>query len=685
LSASINKGGKVKIDVSRLTKNEAEKRLKELRDLLNYNSYLYYVLNNPKISDREYDILFRELLAIEERFPDLVTPDSPSHKVGAAPLKEFNTVIHSIPMLSLGNAFDENDLREFDKKVKREAGLEEIEYIGELKMDGLAVSLRYENGILISGATRGDGIRGEDVTLNVKTVKNIPLKLVRTEIPQVIEVRGEVIMFSEDFERLNKEREENGEPLFANPRNASAGSLRQLDSRITAERKLHMIAYGVGEVKGKDFKTQDELLKYLNEIGFRVSPEVKVCKTIDEVIDHCKYLTSLRTMLPFGTDGVVVKVNSIDLQKSLGATSHEPRWAIAFKFPAEEAETVIREIFVSVGRTGALTPVAIFDPVEIDGSIVSRAALHNEDQIRKLDVRVGDHIIVHKAGSVIPEVIKVVKEKRTGSEIAFKMPDKCPVCGGPVERLEGEAATRCINASCPAQVKDGIFHFVSRDAMDIESIGYKLVDQMVNLGIIKDYGDLYYLTMEKLLILERMGEKLASKILKNIEESKNRPLANLIFALGIFQVGKRTAELLVQRFRSLDSLMLANEEDIMQVEGIGPVTAKSIFDFFRTKENKMLIEKLKKAGLKTEEAMLKEELLPLKGRVFVFTGTLKEFARNDAEKIVESLGGEVAESVSKRVNVVVFGKEPGSKLEKAKELGIETLDESEFKKLVGRD
>jgi len=675
----------VKIDVSRLRKNEAEKRLKELRDLLNYHSYLYYVLNKPKISDREYDILFKELLAIEDRFPDLVTPDSPSYKVGAPPLKEFNTVIHSIPMLSLGNAFDENDLREFDKKVKREAGLEEIEYIGELKMDGLAVSLRYENGILVSGATRGDGIRGEDVTLNVKTVKNIPLKLVRTEIPQVIEVRGEVIMFSEDFERLNKEREENGEPLFANPRNASAGSLRQLDSKITAERKLHMIAYGVGEIKGKDyFKTQDELLKYLNEIGFRVSPEVKVCKTIDEVIDHCKYLTSLRTTLPFGTDGVVVKVNSIDLQKSLGATSHEPRWAIAFKFPAEEAETVIREIFVSVGRTGALTPVAIFDPVEIDGSIVSRAALHNEDQVRKLDVRVGDHIIVHKAGSVIPEVIKVVKEKRTGSEIAFKMPDKCPVCGGPVERLEGEAATRCINASCPAQVKDGIFHFVSRDAMDIESIGYKLVDQMVNLGIIKDYGDLYYLTMEKLLILERIGEKLASKILKNIEESKNRPLANLIFALGIFQVGKRTAELLVQRFRSLDSLMLANEEDIMQVEGIGPVTAKSIFDFFRTKENKMLIEKLKKAGLKTEEAILEEELLPLKGRVFVFTGTLKEFARSDAEKIVESLGGEVAESISKRVNVVVFGEEPGSKLEKAKKLGIETVDESEFKKLIGR-
>jgi DNA ligase (NAD+) len=674
----------MKIDVSRLTKDEAEKRLKELRDLLNYHSYLYYVLNKPKISDREYDILFKELLAIEDRFPDLVTPDSPSHKVGASPLKEFNTVIHSIPMLSLGNAFDENDLHEFDKRVKREAGLEEIEYIGELKMDGLAVSLRYENGILVSGATRGDGIRGEDVTLNVKTVKNIPLKLVKSEIPQVIEVRGEVIMFSEDFEKLNKEREENGEPLFANPRNASAGSLRQLDSKITAERKLHMIAYGVGEVKGKDFKTQYELLKYLNEIGFRVSPEVKVCKTIDEVIDHCKYLASLRATLPFGADGVVVKVNSIDLQKSLGATSHEPRWAIAFKFPAEEAETVIREIFVSVGRTGALTPVAIFDPVEIDGSIVSRAALHNEDQVRKLDVRVGDHIIVHKAGSVIPEVIEVVKEKRTGSEIAFKMPDRCPVCKGPVERLEGEAATRCINASCPAQVKDGIFHFVSRDAMDIESIGYKLVDQMVNLGIIKDYGDLYYLTMEKLLILERMGEKLASKILKNIEESKNRPLVNLIFALGIFQVGKRTAELLVQRFRSLDSLMLANEEDIMQVEGIGPVTAKSIFDFFRTKENKILIEKLKKAGLKTEEAILKEELLPLKGRVFVFTGTLKEFARSDAEKIVESLGGEVAESVSKRVNVVVFGEEPGSKLEKAKKLGIETVDESEFKKLIGR-
>ncbi len=675
----------MKLDVSRLSKDEAKKRLKELRELINHHSYLYYVLDKPEISDHEYDLLFQELLAIEEKFPDLVTLDSPSHKVGAPPLKEFKTIVHSFPMLSLGNAFTDEDLLEFDRRTKRELGIDIIEYVAELKMDGLAISLRYENGILISGSTRGDGLRGEDVTLNVKTVKDIPLRLVGESLPSVIEVRGEVIMYKKEFEELNKDREKNGEPVFANPRNAAAGSIRQLDSKITAQRKLHMIAYGVGEVIGKDFDTQSHLLDYLHSIGFNVSPEVRVCKNIGEVIEHLHYLTAKRDSFPFGADGVVVKVNCMEYQRILGATSHEPRWAIAYKFPAEEAETVVKEILISVGRTGVLTPVAVFDSVEIDGSTVSRAALHNEDQVKKLDIRVGDHVIVHKAGSVIPEVVSVLKDKRTGNEEPFKMPERCPVCGGPAVRIEGEAATRCINASCPAQVKERIIHFVSRDAMDIESMGEKLVNQMVEADLIKDYGDLYYIGISELLTLERMGEKLASKILKNIEESKNKPLANLLYALGIFQVGKRTAELLVEKFPSLHSLMKAGVEEILEVEGVGPVTANSIFDFFRVDENIRVIEKLTKAGVKTEAIITEEKKkLPLTGMVFVFTGSLKNFPRSEAEKLVISLGGEIANSISKRVSTLVVGEDPGSKLEKARALGIEIINEEEFKKLVGR-
>lgn len=675
----------MKLDVSRLSKDEAEKRLKELRELINHHSYLYYVLDKPEISDHEYDLLFQELLAIEEKFPDLVTLDSPSHKVGAPPLKEFKTIVHSFPMLSLGNAFTDEDILEFDKRVKRELGVDIVEYIAELKMDGLAISLRYENGILISGSTRGDGLMGEDVTLNVKTVKDIPLRLVGESLPSVIEVKGEIIMYKKEFEELNKDREKNGEPLFANPRNAAAGSIRQLDSKITAQRKLHMIAYGVGEVVGKDFDTQSHLLDFLHSIGFNVSPEVRVCSNIKEVIEHLHYLTAKRDSFPFGADGIVVKVNSMECQRILGATSHEPRWAIAYKFPAEEAETVVKEILVSVGRTGVLTPVAIFDSVEIDGSTVSRAALHNEDQVKKLDIRVGDHIVVHKAGSVIPEVVSVLKDKRTGNEEPFKMPEKCPVCGGPAVRIEGEAATRCINASCPAQVKERIIHFVSRDAIDIESIGEKLVNQMVETGLIKDYGDLYYIGISDLLTLERMGEKLASKILKNIEESKNKPLSNLLYALGIFQVGKRTAELLVEKFPSLHSLMKAGVEEILEVEEVGPVTAKSVFDFFRVDENQNVIEKLVKAGLNTESKVSEEKkMLPLTGMVFVFTGSLKNFPRAEAEKLVVSLGGEIANSISKRVNTLVVGEDPGSKLDKAKTLGIKIINEDEFKKLIGR-
>ena len=674
----------MEIDVSHLTHEEAEKRLKELKVLINYHNYRYYVLDNPEISDFEYDKLFDELLAIEKKFPDLVTEDSPSKKVGGEPLAEFKTVEYKIPMLSLGKTFDKEDLMNFDRRVKRESGVDKIGYVTELKMDGLAISIRYEKGMLVLGATRGDGIKGEEVTPNVKTIKNVPLKLMGDDVPKVIEIRGEVIIYKKDFEELNRQRDKNGEPLFANPRNASAGSIRQLDSKITAQRKLHMIAYGVGEFSGKEFKTQIEIIEYLIKNGFSVSSEYALCENIDEVVERCEYYSRRRTDYPFEADGVVAKINDIDIQKKLGATSHEPRWAIAYKFPAEEKETIVRDIIVNIGRTGALTPVAIFDPVNLEGSTVSRATLHNEDQVKMLDIGVGDHIIVRKAGSVIPEVVRVIPEKRTGNEKPFEMPDKCPVCGGPAVRLEGEAVTRCINASCPAQLKERIIHFVSREAMDIESIGQKLVEQMVDKGIVKDFTDLYYLKKEDMMKLERMGDILAEKILRNIQDSKTKPLANLLFALGIFQVGKRTAELLVEKFKSIDELANATIEDILGVEGVGPVTAQSIKDFFSAKENISIIEKLKKARVKTSALPEEKAEGPLKGLVFVFTGILKEVTRGDAKKIVESLGGEAAEAVSRRVNYVVVGEDPGSKLDKARALGIKTINEEEFKKLIGR-
>ncbi len=672
----------MKIDVSNVTYEQAKKRLKELRHLLHYHSYLYYVLNKPKISDYEYDRLFQELLALEKKFPSLITPDSPSQRVGAPPLKTFKTVHHRIPMLSLGNAFDDTDLMNFDKRVKRELSIPTVEYVTELKMDGLAVSIRYENGILVQGATRGDGTTGEDVTLNVRTIRNVPLKLFGDDIPPLIEVRGEVIMYKKDFEELNKERERKGESLFANPRNASAGSLRQLDSHITAERKLHMIAYGIGEVQGKMFKTQFEILQYLKKIGFRISPEAAICPDIEEVIKRCKYYTAHRNDYPFGADGVVVKVNSIELQNKLGATSHEPRWAIAYKFPPEEAETVVRDIIVQVGRTGTVTPVAIFEPVELEGSTVSRATLHNEDQVKKLDIRINDHIIVRKAGSVIPEVVRVLKEKRTGKEIPFEMPKRCPVCGGPLVRLPGEVAVRCINASCPAQVKERIIHFASRDAMDIDALGEKIINSLVDMKIISDYADLYYLKKEDLLKLERMGDKLATKIIKNIQESKNRKLANLIYALGIFQVGKYTSELLANKFKSIDAIRNASEEEIAEIEGIGPITAKSIRNFFSSEQNIKVIEKLRKAGVKMEEKIEKKGM-PLKGEKFVFTGSLKDFTRSEAEELVKELGAEATETVTKKTTIVVVGEKPGKKYEKAKKLGIKIINEEEFKKLIG--
>lgn len=663
-----------------MTKEEVKKRIEELRKEIEYHNYRYYVLDSPVITDEEYDKLFRELKELEEKFPEFRSPNSPTQRVGVPPLKEFKTVRHEIPMLSLDNAFSGEELIAFEKKIKRMLKTEEeIEYIVEPKFDGLSISLLYKDGELIRGATRGNGIEGEDVTPNVRTIRTIPLFI--EDPPPLIEVRGEVVMFKKDFEELNRKRAEEGESLFANPRNAAAGSVRQLDSSITAKRKLHFFAYAVGLYKGVEFKTQEDILNYLKEKRFRVSPDFKKVTGIKKVIESCLWFQERRDDYPFDMDGAVVKVNSLDLQKKLGATTHAPRWAIAYKFPAEEKETVVRNIIIQVGRTGKLTPVAILDPVFVSGSTVSRVTLHNEDEIKRLDVRIVDHVIIRKAGSVIPEVVRVIKEKRTGKEVEFKFPERCPVCGAKVVRLPGEADYRCTNASCPAQIKGRILHFVSRDAMDIENIGESLVNQLVDKNIIKDIGDLYYLDVKDLLPLERMGKVLAEKIIRNIQNSKNRPLHRLIYGLGIFHVGKHVAEILTQRFKTMDEFLEAGIEDYMEIEGIGPKTAKSLFIFFHEPKNIELINKLKKAGVRMSE---EEKEGKLKGLTFVFTGALKTMSRHEAEELVKSEGGRVSSSVSKRVDYVVVGENPGSKFEKAKNLGIKMIDEDEFLKLISR-
>ncbi len=663
-----------------MTKEEAKKRIEELRREIEYHNYRYYVLDSPVITDEEYDKLFRELVELEEKFPEFKSPNSPTQRVGAPPLKEFKTVKHEIPMLSLDNAFNAEELMAFEKKIKRMLKTdEEIEYVVEPKFDGLSISLLYRNGELVRGATRGNGIEGEDVTPNVRTIKTIPLFI--EDAPPLIEVRGEVVMFKKDFEELNRERRMKGETTFANPRNAAAGSVRQLDSSITAKRKLHFFAYAVGIYEGITFKTQEGILLFLKEKRFKVSPDFEKVKGIEQVIKKCLWFQERRDEYPFDMDGAVVKVNSLELQKKLGATTHAPRWAIAYKFPAEEKETIVRDIIIQVGRTGKLTPVAILEPVFVSGSTVSRATLHNEDEIKRLGVRIGDHVIVRKAGSVIPEIVRVVKEKRTGKEREFKFPDKCPVCGAKVIRLPGEADYRCTNASCPAQIKGRILHFVSRDAMDIENIGESLVNQLVDKGIVKDIGDLYYLKVDDLLPLERIGRVLAEKIVRNIQNSKNRPLHRLIYGLGIFHVGKHVAEILTQKFKTMDEFLKANIEDYMEIEGIGPKTAKSLYMFFHEPKNIELIEKLKKAGVRMTE---EESEGKLKGLVFVFTGALKSMTRHEAEELVKSEGGSVASSVSKKVNYVVVGEKPGSKLEKAKRLGVKIINEEEFLKLIGR-
>jgi len=659
-----------------MAKNPKE-RIEELVKLINYYNYMYYVENNPVISDYEYDKLYKELVELEEKYPEYKLPDSPTQKVGGQPLKEFKTVEHKIPMLSMDNTYSEEELIEFDARIKRMADIKEVDYVVELKYDGVAVSLHYENGEFVLGVTRGDGFRGDDITENLKTIKTLPLKI---KYKQTIEVRGEVYMRKDDFEKLNRERKEKGEVLFANPRNATAGSLKLLDPKLVAQRNLQIFIYQGFLNNGPN--THWEVLNFLKEIGFPVSSYRKHCKNIREVIDYCNEWENKRFSLPYNIDGMVVKVNSLDLQRTLGTTTKSPRWAVAYKFPAEQVSTLVKDVVVQVGRTGTLTPVAILEPVVVSGTTVSRATLHNFDEIKRLDVKIGDRVFIEKSGEIIPKVVKVIPEARTGKEKDIPIPEKCPVCGSMVVKDKEEVAIRCPNIRCPAQVKERIIHFASRDAMDIEGLGEKWVNILVDKGLLSDYGDIYYLKYEDLIKLERMGEKSVNNLLTAIEKSKTRPFANLIYAIGIRHVGIHASEILAEEFNSIDELKNAKIETLSSIQEIGPTIAESIVEFFTNEENLKVIEKLKRAGVKMKKEKAESKKNILSNLTFVITGTLKNYSRNEIQDYIKKLGGKVTDSVSKNTDYLICGNEPGSKLQKAQQLGIKIITEEEFEKLV---
>lgn len=669
-----------------MNKDEAKKRIQELREQIHYHNYRYYVLDDPEISDAEYDRLYRELEELEQEFPDLVTADSPTQRVGASPLEEFDTVAHAVPMLSLDNAFDYDEVREFDARVKRLLETSEaITYVVEPKIDGVAVELVYENGVFTVGSTRGDGYTGEDITANLKTIKSIPLRLIEDEVPvpERLDVRGEVFYPTSAFKELNKQREARGEPVYANPRNTASGSLRQLDSRITAERPLDIFIHSLGQVVGHAFKSHAEALASFKKWGFKVNPMITVCRGIDELIEACEAIRRKREALDYEIDGAVIKVDDLQLRERLGIRTRSPRWAMALKFEAKQATTRILDIKVQVGRTGALTPVAVMEPVQVGGVEISRATLHNQDEIDRKGVRIGDWVVVQRAGDVIPEVVKVVESKRTGEEQRFKMPDKCPVCGSKVVRLQDEAVHRCPNISCPAQLKESIRHFASKGAMDIEGLGDKLVDQLVEKGLVKNVADLYLLTHEQLAGLERMGEKSAQNLLAAIERSKEVELARFLYALGIRHVGEHVSRLLAQAFGSLDRLKKATREELEQVREIGPEVAESVYEFFHDKRNLETIDRVLERGVKIAETRAPEDG-KLSGKTFVFTGALEGFTRDEAEQLVQRLGGRAASSVSRNTDYVVAGENPGSKADRARELGIRVIDEQAFLDFVER-
>lgn len=662
------------------------KKIETLREELHKHNYYYYVMDDPQISDAKYDKMIRELLELEVKFPELSSPDSPSMKVGAAPVKKFESVKHSVKMLSLDNAFSDADILNFDKRVKKELMTDEpILYTAEPKMDGVAVELVYKDGRLVSGSTRGDGETGENITSNVKTIRSVPILLQAHNrkhiIPSILEVRGEVFISKEGFKRLNENMLSQGLALFANPRNAAAGSLRQLDSKITAKRPLEIYFYGIGEADGIDFQSHWDRLDAIKELGLRINPHIKPKLNIDAVLNYYKELADMRNTLPYDIDGMVVKVDSLQFQEQLGNTTRSPRWAVAYKFKAIQETTRVVDILVQVGRTGTITPVACLESVNIGGVNVSRATLHNEDEIEKKDIRIGDTVLVQRAGDVIPEIVKVITSARTGNEIIFYMPQKCPSCNSQLIRDEKEAAVRCLNDNCPAKIKSQIEHFVSKKAFDIDGLGEKLIDQLVEKKYLSSCADIFYLDKEKLEGMERMGLKSAENLIEAIDKSKNISFARFIYALGIRHVGEHIAEILTSKYTDYEKLHTAEYDDLKNIKGVGPVVAQSIVDFFMQEDNLCKIQRMIDSGIKIQYQEHRENTI-LDGKVFVITGTLESMTRNEAIIKIKSLGGKISESVSKKTNYLVAGKSPGSKLEKAKTAGIKIIDENSLNILL---
>jgi DNA ligase (NAD+) len=662
-----------------MTEN-TQRRILELREILNKANYDYYVLETPTISDFQFDELYRELVQLESEHPELVTPDSTTQRVGGKADSKFDAVKHNLPMLSLGNAFDFDGLKAFNKRVNKT--ISNCTFTTELKMDGLAVSLRYENGLLAMGLTRGDGTEGENVTQNLRTIRTVPLKLI-PPFPEIIEVRGEIVMNSSELVRVNQERVDDDLPPFANTRNAASGSIRQLDPGITANRKLDLYVYHTEVLSEKIADTQTELLENLTRLGFKVVPLHRHAETISEVWEQIKDIEKRKDDFPFGTDGAVVKIEELKFHDILGATSHEPRWAIAYKFPPDEKQTIVTDIILSVGRTGAITPVAEFKPVLLEGSTIARASLHNEDEVERLDIRVGDTIVVRKAGSVIPEVVRVITSNRTGNEKKFFMPEKCPVCGSETIREEDSAFIKCTNFSCPAQVKERILFFLARGNADIDGLGEVMVESLVDSGILKDVADIFELTRENLFTIERMGGVLADKILKNISVGKNLGLTRFLSGLGIPMVGKVASKLLAQKFGSIDKIISSSLIELENIEGVGPKIANSVKDFFAKPHNLEIISRLKNIGLKMAEEIIQiSSTSEFSGKRIVLTGTLQTMSRQEAKDKLESLGAKVSSSVSKKTDFVVVGNDPGSKAKKAEELGVRILSEDEFLKIL---
>ncbi len=667
---------------------EAKKLIQKLREEIEYHNKKYYIDAAPRISDFEYDKRMRRLIELETEFPDLRPPDSPSQRVGGAPVKRFKPVTHRVPMLSLDNTYSLEEVVEFDKRVKKFLARDDVEYFVEEKVDGVSLSLIYENGLLALGATRGDGKTGDDITENVKTIRAVPLKIPRTpgfsgKIPSLLEVRAEAYLPRESFEKINKEKEKLGEELFANPRNACAGSLKQLDPKLVAARNLDAAVHGVAVWEGaSEFKTQSESFEALTKLGIKTVAHHKVCKNIREIEAFIEDFRKKKNTLNYDVDGLVIKVNRLDYQRALRATSKSPRWAIAYKYPAERAQTLLEDIKVQVGRTGALTPVAILKPVQLSGTTVSRASLDNRDEIERLDVRIGDSVIVEKCGEIIPKVVEVMKGKRQGHLKKFIFPDRCPICGGEAAQLGEEVAVRCVNLDCPAQLKARIRHFVQRDAMDIEGLGVVWISAFVDKGLIKDLADIYNLDFDQVMNFERMGKKSTENLFQGIEAGKSRPLERLIFGLGILGVGERGAYLLAQKFKSLERLAEAGEEELQVIREIGPVTARATRHFFRQAGTHKILNRLRKAGVRFDIVDQVKSDTPFSGKTFVITGTLEHYERGQAEALIRSLGGHPSGSVSQKTNILIAGEGPGSKLDKAKELGIKIIDEKKFLKML---